>query len=294
MPGSVSTVKWQLDYSANSKTGSAAWDVPDDQAREWLGVIQLLVASTDEEDKRMASEELPHEHHPAALRAFGGRHALRVRAIDISGRPRCVKLAVAKSSRLIQWESPLTAMQRAIGYIGIHTCGVDDLIVYRLSPADVQHAIARGVRMAVEHGTASVPGRCLAPGNTATDVYVVAGRDINQYEPLAAALLAQRDRVAGGGDSWTIEEQLRKLASLQMLALSASHKAEHGGRLTDEEASIFTALAEGRRALEAEAERSRVGGQLLELASAPPQEVPAVGVQRSGHGSGGCCHDEHS
>lgn len=307
----MATLSWQLDYSRSRAAGAAQWLLPAAVAGELEGAVRALLREDAEGGAFV--EELPAARVAAAAAAARGRHAVR---LHLPGRL-CVKLVLRKvGSAQVRWESPLAALQRAEGIVLLHTPRVDDTVAYRVSPPDVQALVARVVRAAATAGTPLGAGRTLVPGVAATDLHAVAARDLGQYEGLAAALVAQRDRASAGGEAWSTPEKLRKLASLQTLAMSVSHKVEHGARLTDEEASVLEALAAGRAELEADAERERVGGaigtdaRLAEVAAqlglAPPSASKGHAHRHHHHGhhghehahgsrgGHGHAHDDHS
>jgi hypothetical protein len=294
----MATLSWQLDYSGSRSTGAAQWLLPDAVAAELEGAVRALLrgggVGRDDDESAAQVEELPPARVAAAVAAARGRHAVR---LHLPHRV-CVKLVLRKAgSAQVRWESPLAALQRAEGLVVTHTPGVDDTVAFRAPPPDVQALIARAVRAGVTHGSPLGAGVTLVPGVAATALHAVAARDLAQYEGLAAALVAQRDRASAGGEAWSIHEKLRKLASLQTLAMSVSHKLEHGARLSDEEASVLTALADGRAELDAEAERERVGGAIgtdARLAEVAAQLGLAPPTPPSPPAPGGGAHAPHS
>jgi hypothetical protein len=201
-----------------------------------------------------------------------------------------VKVAVRKLSSRVRWEGPLAAMQRAEGVLLLHTPGAEDVTGYRISPCTAQQLIAAAARAGVSAGAPARPGVRLVPHLSATDVFALAGREVGPYEAGAAGLAAAVARVAGGGEAWTIEEKLRKLAALQTRALAASHAAEHGQALTEEEAAAVEALEQGRAELARDAERARVGGEGADDGEGDDELRQLEGMLRGLDGAGGGGH----
>ena len=290
----MSKVVWQTDYSSSRAAGGAGWALSPEAA----GALHRRISEALDGEQ---AEQLPTSRHSALLASATGRHSLRFKHQPPHGAgAMCYKIFLRKSSNIVRWESPLSAMQRAEGIVIRHMSGVDDVEAFRVPPPDVQAIIALAVRSALNNGTPLSPGKRLMSHVATSDVYVIAARDIIQYESHTKAIVAQWERASSGGDVWTIEEKLHKLASLQTLAMAASHKLEAGYALSDEEASVIEALAQGRKELEDDAERARIGasddGNDSGTAQIMALSKIALGEMECGHGhgpAGGACDHHH-
>jgi hypothetical protein len=171
-----------------------------------------------------------------AAAAVRGRHSARVRLFDGAGfsaaavavgggggapeaaeaaaegslpPPECCVLhvGVRRGGGAVRWESPLVAAQRAEAFVVAHPrggWGGRRALVWRVDPVAAQAWVADAARAAAAAAAAPPPH------------YSVAAT-LRAYGSLADALVAQRARVAAGGEEWTRLEMLAKLSRLGTL-----------------------------------------------------------------------------
>jgi hypothetical protein len=243
--------------------------------------------------------------------------AAELRALRVRTPGLCLRLAVRKASRLVQWESPLAALQRAQGLQSSHAPGRADVALDACDPLAVYSLVARFVRAAVEHAddvttTVAVPsgaGPSSAAGGSSTTssssvpagastatapisaVLPLVHRDLAAYEAATAALAAQRARVAAGGEPWTRAEQFAKYGRLSsavtaVRARTAQRKAVAaaralGGAAAAAAAAHYGAAEDDELDEEAEADAAVLAA---EAAGRAALGLEAVAVAGDAHG----------
>jgi hypothetical protein len=179
--------------------------------------------------------------------------------------PNCTVFVVGlrKSPGHVRWESPLVAMQRGEAFLGARAKGAaaESTRFFSVAPVDAQAWIARAVASAARYTDGD------AAAAAAVDPFPHATIEHRTFSTLALGLLAQRERVAAGGELWSRVEMLAKLARLGGVVEQARARVQRAGpgaQLTDAESAAVDALAAGRRELyggEGDAEEGREAGQ---------------------------------
>jgi cell division protein FtsB len=245
----MSQLAWRLQHEEGAL---AKWDLPDSETGLLLGSLEALINQLEVPDDDLVP--VPSSRHDVCTRTCSAKHAIEwtlpARLVvklsklaldsDFSARFETCRLQIGLrrgGSGLVRWESPLVALQRAEGFIVARWGDADEpgMMAWRLAPLTTQAAISMLVQQAAVSG--------LSLGGA--DAHAAAAADLAAYAAATTTLQAQVARVRSGGEPWTLEERLAKLARLELMASAAEHKQEP----SEMDKAVAEALSAGRAEL---------------------------------------------